>query len=231
MDAESRALLDSLLVAPGPSGYERPIQVVVREFADRFARTSTDWHGNVTCAVNPSGTPRILLAGHCDQIGLVVKHIDDKGFVRVAPVGGWDIQQLIGQSMVIWTAKGPVPGVIARKAIHLLSDDERNKVPKMKDLFLDIGAKGRTEASEMVSIGDPITLKLGVNKMKGDLISGPGMDDRVGVWVVLTAARRAAAKSPQAGVFAVSTVQEEIGLRARKQVPTRSILMWRSPSM
>lgn len=216
MDAESNALLDSLLMAPGPSGYERPIQVVVREFADRFAKTSTDWHGNVTCAVNESGLPRVLLAGHCDQIGLVVKHIDDKGFLRVAPVGGWDIQQLIGQSMVVWTAKGPVPGVIARKAIHLLSDEERNKVPKMKDLFLDVGAKGRAEAAEMVAIGDPVTLKLGTMKMRGDLLSGPGMDDRVGVWVVLTAARRAAEKSPRAAVFAVSTVQEEIGLRGAK---------------
>ncbi|MBA3313353.1 MAG: M42 family metallopeptidase [Planctomycetota bacterium] len=216
MDAESNTLLESLLTAPGPSGYERPIQAVVREFGSRFAETSTDWHGNVTCAVNPSGTPRVLLAGHCDQIGLVVKHIDDKGFLRVAPVGGWDIQQLIGQAMVVWTANGPIPGVIARKAIHLLSDDERNKVPKMKDLFLDIGVKGRGEANDLVRIGDPVTLKLGLRKMRGDLISGPGMDDRVGVWVVLTAAQRAAAKSPKAGVFAVSTVQEEIGLRGAR---------------
>lgn len=216
MDADSLKLLDALLNAPGPSGYERPIQEVVRKLAGAFAETSTDWHGNVTCAVNPKGSPRVLLAGHCDQIGLVVKHIDDKGFLRVAPVGGWDIQQLIGQAMDVWTTKGPISGVIARKAIHLLTDEERNKVPKMKDLFLDIGAKGRAEASELVQIGDPVTLRLGMRKMRGDLVSGPGMDDRVGVWVVLTAAQRAATKNPKAGVFAVSTVQEEIGLRGAR---------------
>ncbi|HEX6987521.1 MAG TPA: M42 family metallopeptidase [Planctomycetaceae bacterium] len=216
MDAQSLALLESLLTAPGPSGYERPIQEVVRRHAGSFAETKTDWHGNVTCAVNPSGTPRVLLAGHCDQIGLVVKHIDDKGFLRVSPVGGWDVQQLIGQAMEVWTAKGPVPGVIARKAIHLLSDDEKNKVPKMKDLFVDIGAKGRAEAAEIVRIGDPVTVRLGMRKMRGDLVSGPAMDDRVGLWVVLEAARRAGAKKPKAGVFAVSTVQEEIGLRGAK---------------
>ena len=189
MDAASLPLLESLLNAPGPSGYERPIQEVVRRHASTFSEIKTDWHGNVTCAVNPGGTPRVLLAGHCDQIGLIVKHIDDKGFLRCSPVGGWDIQQLIGQQMEVWTANGPVPGVIARKAIHLLSDEERNKVPKIKDLFIDIGTKGRAEASEVVRIGDPVTVKLGMRKLRGDLVTGPGMDDRVGLWVVLEAAR------------------------------------------
>jgi len=216
METDSLSLLESLLNVPGPSGYERPIQDVVRKHAATFSETKTDWPGNVICAVNPKGTPRVLLAGHCDQIGLIVKHIDDKGFLRVSTVGGWDIQQLIGQAMQVWTANGPVPGVIARKAIHLLSDEERNKVPKVKDLFIDIGAKGRAEAAEVVRIGDPVTLKLGMRKMRGDLVSGPAMDDRVGLWVVLEAARRAGAKKPQAGVFAVSTVQEEIGLRGAK---------------
>ncbi|MGC1272922.1 MAG: M42 family metallopeptidase [Planctomycetaceae bacterium] len=216
METEASSLLESFLTAPGPSGYERPIQDVVRKHAASFSETRTDWHGNVICAVNPKGTPRVLLAGHCDQIGLIVKHIDDKGFLRVSTVGGWDVQQLIGQAMQVWTAGGPVPGVIARKAIHLLSDEERNKVPKVKDLFVDIGARNRAEAAEVVQIGDPVTLKLGMRKMRGDLVSGPAMDDRVGLWVVLEAARRAAAKTPKAAVFAVSTVQEEIGLRGAK---------------
>lgn len=216
MGPASLPLLESLLNAPGPSGYERPIQEVVRRHAGEFAEVKTDWHGNVTCAVNPNGSPRVLLAGHCDQIGLIVKHIDDKGFLRVSPVGGWDIQQLIGQQMEVWTSNGPVPGVIARKAIHLLTEEEKNKVPKIKDLFVDIGTKGRAEAAEIVRIGDPVTLKLGLRKMRGDLVSGPAMDDRVGVWVVLEAARRAGAKKPKAGVFAVSTVQEEIGLRGAR---------------
>lgn len=216
MKTETFSLLESLVTAPGPSGYERPIQDVVRKHAATFAETTTDWHGNVICAVNREGNPRILLAGHCDQIGLIVKHIDDKGFLRASTVGGWDVQQLIGQAMQVWTENGPVAGVIARKAIHLLSDEERKQVPKVKDLFIDIGAKNHDEAAEVVRIGDPVTLKLGMRTLRGDLVSGPAMDDRVGLWVVLEAARRASMNNPQAGVFAVSTVQEEIGLRGAK---------------
>lgn len=209
-------MLESLVTAPGPAGYERPIQEVVRKIAGAFSETKTDWHGNVTCSVNASGNPRVMLAGHCDQIGLIVNHIDERGFLRVTPVGGWDIQQLIGQAMQVWTAEGPIPGVIARKAIHLLSNEDRNRVPKMKELFVDIGVKNAEEAAELVRIGDPITLQLGMRSMHGDLVSGPAMDDRVGVWVVLNAAKRAGERHPTAAVHAVSTVQEEIGLRGAK---------------
>ena len=153
------------------------------------------------------------MAGHCDQIGMIVKHIDDRGFLRCAPVGGWDVNMLIGQDMTVWTAGGPVAGVIARKPIHLLTEDERNRVPKIKDLFIDVGLKGRDEVAKLVKIGDPVTLELGLRRLKGDNVSGPGMDNRVGVWVVMTAAMRAAKRNPTAAVFAVSTVQEEIGLR------------------
>lgn len=216
MKVDEREMLESLVTAPGPAGYERPIQDVVRKIGGEFSETSTDWHGNVTCSVNPSGNPRVMLAGHCDQIGLVVNHIDEKGFLRVNPVGGWDIQQLIGQAMQVWTTDGPISGVIARKAIHLLSTEDRNRVPKMKELFVDIGAKDTEAAAKMVRIGDPITLHLGMRSMQGDLAFGPAMDDRVGVWVILNAARRAAARSPKAAIHAVSTVQEEIGLRGAK---------------
>ena len=193
MEPAALQFLKDLLDAPSPSGFERPAQDVVRRYAASFAdEVKTDSHGNVFVVKNPSAPLRLMFAGHCDQIGLIVKHIDDKGFLRVSTVGGWDIQQLIGQAMQVWTANGPVPGVIARKAIHLLSDEERNKVPKVKDLFIDIGAKGRAEAAEVVRIGDPVTLKLGMRKMRGDLVSGPAMDDRVGLWVVLEAARRTA---------------------------------------
>ncbi len=216
MDADGKRMLEQLVTVPGPSGYERPIQEVVRGIAREFSETNTDWHGNVTCSVNSSGNPRVMLGGHCDQIGLIVNHIDDRGFLRITPVGGWDIQQLIGQSMQVWTRTGPVYGVIARKAIHLLSLEDRGRVPKMKELFVDIGAKSAAEASELVQIGDPITLELGMRSMQGDLVYGPAMDDRVGVWVVLNALKRAASRELVAAVHAVSTVQEEIGLRGAK---------------
>lgn len=216
MDEASLQFLKGLLTAPSPSGYEQPVQTVVREHVVSFAdRVSTDWHGNVIAAINPEGSPRVMLAGHCDQIGLMVKFIDDQGFVWVDSIGGWDIQMLIGQNMVIWGAKGPVNGVIARKAIHLLSQDDRKKVPELKDLWIDIGVKSRDEAKELIAVGDPVTFDLAFRELRNNLAAAPGMDNKVGAWVVMSALRQVAesASTPQAGVFAVSTVQEEIGLR------------------
>ena len=209
--------LKALLNSPGPSGYEGPIQEVVRDFADTFADdVSTDWHGNVTAAVNPNAPLRVMLAGHCDQIGLIVKYIDEQGFLYVDPVGGWDVQMLIGQRLQIWTKSGPIIGVIARKAIHLLTPEERKQVPQIKDLWIDIGSKSQEETAALVEIGDPVTLELGYRDLQNDLACAPGMDDRVGVWVVMNALKQVAAKTTQVGVFAVSTVQEEIGLRGAK---------------
>ncbi len=217
MDPSTLEFLKSLLSAPSPSGYEQPIQRVVREFAGQFAdEVTTDWHGNVIAAVNPGGSPRIMLAGHCDQIGLMVKHIDDEGYVWVDPIGGWDVQMLIGQNMVIHNAAGPVPGVIARKAIHLLTPDERKQVPEMNDLWIDIGAKDKAQAQELIAIGDPVTFELGFRELQNGLAAAPGMDNKVGAWVVMNALRLTAAGNPRAAVFAVSTVQEEIGLRGAR---------------
>lgn len=213
MDSQLLQFLQSMLSAPSPSGYERPIQNVVRDFAGKFAEVSTDWHGNVIAAVNPQGSPRIMLAGHCDQIGLLVKHIDDKGFLWVQAIGGWDPQVLIGQDVQVWTGQGAVPGIIARKPIHLLSPEERKVVPEIKNLWVDIGAKNGEEAREAVAIGDPITVTLGFRELRNQLAAAPSMDNKVGVWTVMSAAQRASQRNPKAAIFAVSTVQEEIGLR------------------
>jgi tetrahedral aminopeptidase len=217
MDKKSLAFLETLLETPSPSGYEQPVQKIVREFVKEFAdEVSTDWHGNVTAVVNPKGSPRIMLAGHADQIGLIIKHIDDKGYLRVSPVGGWDVQMLIGQRLQIWTKSGPIYGVIARKAIHLLTPEERKSVPEIKDLWIDIGAKDENEARELVEIGDPVTLQLGLNPLQNNLASAAGMDNKVGVWVVMNALKQVAEANPEAAVYSVSTVQEEIGLRGAK---------------
>jgi endoglucanase len=214
MDAAALQFLKEMLHTPSPSGYERPIQDVVRHFAESFAsEVSTDWHGNVMAAVNPQGSPRIMLAGHCDQIGLLVKHIDDKGFLWVHAIGGWDPQILLGQSVQVWTKSGPICGVIARKPIHLLTTDERKTVPEIKNLWVDIGVTGGDEARELVAIGDPITVTLGYRELRNDLVMSPALDDKVGVWTIMTAACRAAERNPRAAILAVSTVQEEIGLR------------------
>ncbi|MFK7821633.1 MAG: M42 family metallopeptidase [Planctomycetaceae bacterium] len=217
MDANHKTFLNDLLNAPGPSGYEEPVQAVVREWVSEFADSvETDYHGNVIVGVNPEGSPRIMLDGHSDQIGLLVNHIDDDGYLRVIPVGGWDVQMLIGQKLQVWTESGPVNGVIARKAIHLLTPDERKTVPEIKHLWIDIGASSGDEAKECVAIGDPVTFELGMRELKNDLIAGAAMDDRVGVWVVMAALKLVKEANPKAAVFAVAAVAEEIGLRGAK---------------
>ena len=154
-----------------------------------------------------------MLAGHCDQIGLMVQHIDDNGFLYVQPIGGWDMQILLGQNLTVWTRQGPVPGVVARRAPHLLTSEERNKVPQFTDVWIDIGAKDRKEAEELVTPGDPVTFALGYRPLRNGLAASPGMDDKVGVWTVMEALRLLHGKPLQAAVYCVSTVQEEIGLR------------------
>jgi endoglucanase len=173
-------------------------------------------HGNVIVAKNPGATRRLMLAGHCDQIGLIVTQIDDQGFIYTQPIGGWDPQQLIGQRMVIWTDDGPVPAVISRKPIHLLTDEERKQIAKLEDIWLDIGAKDKAEAASVVRIGDPVTLQLGYQELRNGLANAPGMDNRTGLWVVIEALRRASSQPLSWALFAVSTVQEEIGLRGAK---------------
>lgn len=214
MHDDALKFLKDLLHAPSPSGYERPVQDVVRNYAARFSGdVRTDWHGNVTVAVNPKGSPRIMLAGHCDQIGLLVKHIDEKGFLWVHAIGGWDPQVLIGQNVQVWTKAGPVAGVIARKPIHLQSPEDRKVVPEVKNLWVDIAVESGDEARNLVSIGDPITVALGYRELRNGMAAAPGMDNKVGAWTVISAAERISRGNPNAAIFAVSTVQEEIGLR------------------
>lgn len=214
MESAAMDFLKQLLETPSPSGYERPIQDVVRRYVGEFAdRVTTDSHGNVIACQNPAAPLRVMLAGHCDQIGLLVSHIDEQGFLYTQTIGGWDPQQLIGQRMTVWTADGPLPAVIARKPIHLLDDEERKQVVKAKDLWLDIGVKDRDEAAKLVRVGDPVTLRLGFQAMRNNLANAPGMDDKTGLWVVVEALRRASQKQLRCALYAVSTVQEEIGLR------------------
>ncbi len=217
MDTAAKEFFIRLLETPSPSGYERPIQDLVREYVGSFADdVKTDLHGNVIACVNPGAPLRVMLAGHCDQIGLIVTQIDGDGFIYSQAIGGWDPQQLIGQRMTIWTSDGPLPAVIARKAIHLLSDEERKQVVKPKDLWLDIGARNGDEAKQVVRIGDAVTLQLGFQAMPNRLANAPGMDDATGLWVVMESLRRAQKQGLNCSLYAVSTVQEEIGLRGAR---------------
>ncbi len=222
MKRAPKKFLRDLLAAPSPSGHEEPVQEVVRAYAGDFAdEMTTDVHGNVIAAVNveagakPDGL-RVLFAGHCDQIGLLVSYIDDKGFLWVQPIGGWDPQQLIGQRMTVWAKDGPVAAVIARKPIHLLDAEERRKAVKMENLWLDIGAVDGDDARSAVRVGDPVTLDLGYRELRNRLANAPKMDNTTGLWVVIEALRRVKDRNPQVAVYAVSTVCEEIGLRGAR---------------
>lgn len=214
MEDRAFEFLQQLLSTPGPSGFEEPVQTLVREYVESFAdEVTTDLHGNVIASVNPGCERRVMFAGHCDQIGMLVSHIDENGFLYAQTIGGWDPQQLIGQRMTVWGTNGPLAGVIARKPIHLLTDEERSKVVKLTELWIDIGASSQEQAAELVRVGDPVTLELGFQPMLNNLANAPAMDDRTGLWVVLEALRRASQRDLQCSLFAVSTVQEEIGLR------------------
>jgi len=217
MKATAKKFFQQMLETPSPSGYEQPVQDLVRSYVGEFAdEVSTDLHGNVIACCNPGADLRVMFAGHADQIGLLVTYINENGFIYTNTIGGWDPQQLIGQRMTIYTESGPIPAVIARKAIHLLDQDERKQVVKAKDLWLDIGAKDKEEAAKAVRIGDPVTLELGYQEMRNGLANSPGMDDKTGLWVCVEALRRAKERGLNISLYAVATVQEEIGLRGAK---------------
>lgn len=214
MQDDSLAFLKNLIQTPSPSGFERPVQDLVRARIKPFADdVRTDRHGNVIAVRNPEGHPRIMLAGHCDQIALMVQHIDDSGFLYVQPMGGWDMQILLGQHLTVWARNGPLPGVVARKAPHLMTPEERNKVPQFMDIWIDIGAKDKKDAEGLVRPGDTVTMALCFRELRNGLVAAPGLDDKVGVWTVMETMRLLHGRPLQAAVFCVSTVQEEIGLR------------------
>jgi endoglucanase len=219
MEESAHQFFRSAIETPSPSGYEEPIQALVRQYITPHAQhVRTDVHGNVIASAGDPSGPRLMYAGHCDQIGMLISYIDDSGFLYAQTIGGWDPQQLIGQSMTIWTASRPVPAVISRKPIHLLTSKERGKVVELDELWLDIGATDKAEASELVRIGDPVTLELRYRELIGDVVTGPGMDNKSGMWTVIEALRRAASQSTplRCHLHSVTTVQEEIGLRGAK---------------
>lgn len=214
MKKQSQKFLFELMSAISPSGYERDAVRLIREEARSFAaRVETDVHGNTDMVINPGGSPRVMLAGHCDEIGFIVTLIDKEGYLWVAPIGGWDPQIPQGQRVLIRTAAGVVPGVIGKLPIHLQKPEERKQVTPLTDLWVDIGAKDQKDAEKLVAVGDPMVLDQGVLELPSGLLAGRAFDDRAGAFVVLEAARMLATLAPQAEVHAVATVQEEIGCR------------------
>jgi endoglucanase len=217
MDKNALAFLEELVTTPSPSGYEQPAQTLLRE---RMARAAddvrTDVHGNVIAALNPKASLRVMLAGHADEIGLLVKHITDEGYIYCSAIGGVDPMVAVGQRVLIHGSKGDVPGVLGRKPIHLLDDEEKKKPPKIHQLWIDIGAKDRKDAERAVGIGDPVTFDVPFTRLRGQLVAARGFDDRMGAYVVSETLRKLQGKDLQVAVYGVATVQEEIGLRGAR---------------
>jgi len=204
-------LLDKLLRAGAPSGYEGPAAEVWREAAS-FADLSSDGIGSSIARVGDAA-PLLAVVGHIDEIGLIITHIDEKGFLWFAPVGGWDPQILVGQRVEVRGKNGPVPGVAGRKPIHLLEADQRKKVVELKSMHIDIGAADHDEAAELVRVGDPVVIATEPMPVAGERLVSRAMDNRLGAYVALESLRRCAEGEGPGGSFAaVAAVQEEIGL-------------------
>jgi endoglucanase len=206
MNSEALEFLRSLLATPTPSGWEEAGQGLVAEYMKRHAdAVSRDVHGNTIGVLNPNAPYRVMLAGHCDEIGLLVQHIDEKGFVYVSVLGGMHVPLLLGERILIRGARGPVPGVVGSKPIHLMLDDERDlKKLKIHDLWVDIGAKNRKDAERVVAVGDTATINAGWTELRHGLVSCRGLDDRIGAFVVADTLRLLRDKRPNVAVYAVS---------------------------
>ncbi|PLX88620.1 MAG: hydrolase [Desulfuromonas sp.] len=215
MNKQDFAFLKKLVETPSPSGYEQPAQRVIRRHLEAAAdNIETDVMGNLIARLDGHGGPKVMLAGHCDEIGFMVQYVDDNGFIFFGAIGGVDPHLSPGQRVVIHSAGGAVKGVIGKKAIHLIEPKDRDTVIKLKEQFIDIGCSSRDEVETLVAIGDPVTFAVGVERLQGDRVTSRAFDDKMGAFIVSQVFRRLQKSAKAAAtVYAVSTVQEEIGLR------------------
>ena len=218
MDDTRRAFLDDLLATPSPSGFETAAQRVWADYVRGFAdRVDTDAYGNaVAVHEGDPDAPTIAVTGHADEIGFIVRDVLDDGFLRIARIGGSDRTVSKGQHVTVH-ADEPVQGVVGQTAIHLRTggDDEYEDIAGQ---FVDIGVEDADEAREHVEVGDPVTFSSGVRDLAGDRIAARGADNRAGVWAAAEGLRRAAERGVDATLYAVSTVQEEVGLQGARMV-------------
>ncbi|MCC6484327.1 MAG: M42 family metallopeptidase [Armatimonadetes bacterium] len=217
MDKQSLDFLRCLVETPSPSGFEQPAQRVFRDYVSRFADTvSTDVLGTVTAVQNVEGRPRVMIAGHCDQIGFIISHISDEGFLYFRRIGGIDPTACVSQRVVIDSKEGPVHGVVGRKAIHLQEPDDRTKAPTIESLWIDIGAENKADAEKAVRLGDAGVFVQNFRVLRDNRAVSMAFDNKMAIWIVaetmrLLKERPDRTQKLQAAVYGVATVQEEIG--------------------
>jgi endoglucanase len=219
MRDQSIAFLQALIGASSPSGFEQSVAQLYRDYVGRYAdQVTTDIHGNLAAVINPAAPMKIMLAGHMDEIGFVVHYISEEGLLYFSTIGGHDSVIPVGQ--MVWVhGKQRVAGAIGRKAIHLLSEDERKKKPEIRDLWIDIGATSRAEAETVITIGDAATYQYEFQTLLGDRAVARGFDNKAGLFIVaetLRLLKEEGGLSGGVGVYAVGTVQEEIGSRGAR---------------
>lgn len=219
---ESLAFLKELLDTPSPSGFERDGQRVWMKYARGFAtKTWNDSYNNCFASFGPEGpgVATLAICGHADEIGLMVNHFDEKGFVYCKAIGGIDVGSIVGKRVrfnsSVAGVNNPVIGLIGATAIHLQDKSAEGKVRKLHELFIDIGANSADEARARLAIGDSAVFLDGFMHISDDIIVARALDNRIGTWIAAEALRLVASRSPEleVRVVAVSTVQEEVGLR------------------
>lgn len=216
MDESRLALLHRLIASPSPSGFEQPVQRVIREEIRQYTdEVHTDVHGNVIAALNPSGQPRVMLTAHSDELGFLIRYIDNDGFLYFAPIGGFDPSTLPGSRVEVHTPTGPLLGIIGCKPTHLMSHDQRSRAPKLSDLWIDIGVANREEAQKLIPLGSVATRAAQLERLRGDLVVSRALDNKAGIFTLVETMRHLSAQREalNAGVFFVSAVQEEVGSR------------------
>ncbi len=206
--------LEKMLNTPSPSGFEKPVQELVKnQIAGYSDEIYSDVHGNLIAVKNPAGSPRLMVAAHCDEVGFMVKHISEEGYIYFAAVGGVDVSILPGRNVQIHAEKTVIPGVIGKIPVHLLREEDKKRKQEIYSLCIDTGAKNKKELEDTVSIGDVITFDAGFTRLKNNLVSGRSFDDKAGVFVLTEMMKTIHLRTVKPAVFAVSTVQEEVGLR------------------
>ena len=217
MEETRREFLDDLLDAATPSGFEASGQRRWVAYVERFAdEVRTDAYGNAV-AVLEGGDTEVAIAGHGDEVGFMVRDVTEDGFLRLSRIGGSDRTVTRGQHVTVHTDDGPVSGVVGQTAIHL-REREDDAVDDVAEQHVDIGVTDGDAARERVEIGDPVTFATGLHSLAGTRLSARGMDNRVGIWTAAEALRRASEADASATVYAVSTVQEELGTQGAKMV-------------
>jgi endoglucanase len=221
MRDQSLQFLRTLVNTPSPVGHEVRGQRVWLDYAGRFAQeTFSDAYGNCVAVLNKGGSPRVMLAGHADEIAMAVNYITDDGYIHVRRMGGVDPAISKAQRIVIHSRGGPIKGVVGNVAPHLMKEEKDPRPPKIHEIFIDIGVSTRAAAAKLVRIGDPITLVDEFDILRGDLAVARAFDNRIGTFAVAEALRllKESKTKLQAEVCAVSNVQEEVGLFGARQI-------------